>query len=758
MRSTTPWNVLWRQNLSQYVPPVILSGWVAGRAMTRYYGRADGIGSASHDTPPLGESAASSLLRRIEPRCPLPSPAVPVTVENVSDGTSLLQVTPCCAEDTEACLWWALQRSMGAFETAVTPTGGGNGEPPSTPLQLSREATVRPTDAMLSARQSLRTLLNVVKEHSTLLAGASALQLGTPLRYTLHAIDEAVAYLQCAVELPHASETQWQGDGKDRMAFSDLDSLLCSQASGQRACKDGRVKDSAPCDTWGTSPVGLHRPVFSLTTVSPFALPDALKTATLALLCGASDVVWCPRPDSALPALWLMHLLRENARRRGSPPQKRSASQADLLEHPSKFHVLLAGAADTHLYPPLRRCRLPRGTRSATVPPLVVYRGASASEMTELCRALNNPRNSVKPLHTPTSASRIPARQGQHTAQLGETASVEVLSTFPSHATVAVAVVQGESTTVTEPSHMHHRLVDASTALAEWIFRHACCPCPVPPSAGTATDSLLQVVMDTLSCNSSGAPPAAPWPSSASHGSAHEKSGGELPPAVLATRRGVCPPHHMPLVFLPCHSLLLPTLQQLAHVHLGHSLGLGHSLDPTTLLGPLSSYALLHAVKDTVHRAVSGAPPSTQEPGHASTARKVRWRQVCGGFEMPLTTTASSHASYYVPCVLHHSLPSPNTTQSERGASDSVAQAAYNVCQSVSALLTPLQTQYGAICGGRSILFVCGYEDGTVEDVLRGVREVLRAAPANAASTKTLACPPMADVCVVRTARDTRLV
>lgn len=147
-----------------------------------------------------------------------------------------------------------------------------------------------------------------------------------------------------------------------------------------------------------------------------------------------------------------------------------------------------------------------------------------------------------------------------------------------------------------------------------------------------------------------------------------------------------------PVLWVP-QSLVPPLLRS---VLLSVQRCLGHSLDHTVVLGPLSGATHVQAAQETVTAALH------------KRQGKPRWEHVGGGFRLPLTGAATM-GNAYVPAVLYTDW---------RGGPNSVA----DICASVQDLLEPLENAYSGAAG--AVVCVCGYPDDEADGAAAVQRSV----------------------------------
>lgn len=169
------------------------------------------------------------------------------------------------------------------------------------------------------------------------------------------------------------------------------------------------------------------------------------------------------------------------------------------------------------------------------------------------------------------------------------------------------------------------------------------------------------------------------------------------------------------LLLVP-QSVCLPLLQALVQELSDRHAAVGHSLDATSLFGPLRSAA---------HRATAAAVLRAAVAGEDGGGR-VQWRHVAGGFTPPMV---ASRGFYYVPAILYTSV------NAECGDDINAIQ---EVLRSVAALAAPLRADFETTAG--SVFFVCsvgmkpkeacqdhpekGSGDALVQEVQRAARRL----------------------------------
>lgn len=644
VRASRALRVLWRQDMSYYVPPILPAALVGGEYMLRYPST-----QSSHTGSVPFTSSRDRLPERGRPRVPLPSTTwhAKYLCENPSEGTSLAAFTPCCAADIDALLGKVASEQTG-------PNG----------CSITREAAVT----------LLRTLQTVLREHQGLLAGAEALQTGVP-----------VTHVEASIHFAEECLTQ------------AADALL--SAAYEHNMSAPSLPPSAPLSDEGAifprKDPG-DRTVALCVTPAAFSLFHGIQAVAASLISGRyAHVVWCPSCDAALSAMWLMQKLQAHV-----------GGAAEVAGQPgsalSAFSVALAGDPAANLLPALHAAALRHmnttcGSRASVT---VVTHGltpVAAQSLVNASRQQLTRRNAGQPTEESLGS---PSRLRLDFAHL-----------HPSTPTVCVV---GQPREVRETA-------SASTP-------------PVTPVSEATVKRLGKWVLDHSLSNLPRSTPTA-------NGAVDEQGD----------------PCRAPLLFVPGPSYCLGLLRFLALHGLGHDMRLGHSLDPSRRLGPLSSAAHLAAAKEVVRTAtctgafetvspVGGQPcaPDVRPPAQAGgvVPTRVVWTQVCGGFDLALTAPqAKGHL--YVPAILYTNLdalvrdflqPGPSSGPDEaanhHAVLAAVVEASRAVCLSVHQLTRPLEERYGGTAG--ACVFVCGHTvpsglEGRQGDVLDAVSEGVRA-------------------------------
>lgn len=354
--------VLWRQDISRYVPPVLSSGLVNGAYLLRCpssSSRAPSLslapacegcgggrlaprgrtGAAAESGYGGGGGSGTAALSRLLCRTPLPSSfwVSKYLCECPSEGLSIAAFTPCCAADV-AELFASVGEGCRRARRMGTPRAGGAVGSPA--VDLSR-STRRERQCEL-----LELLLSAVQRRRAAIVGAESVQTGVPIASVGASVDAVEAFLRETI----ASLQVEEGPSAS------------SAASRVTGCVGGgtRVEPWDCClrekeaDEGGRVPAG-RRPcprVVLCVTPPRFSLSHGIRAIVEAVLAvcphratagedSASDcpacaggvcdaavgdadgggrlwgcfdhIVWCAAADAALSTMWFMEGLRESA-------------------------------------------------------------------------------------------------------------------------------------------------------------------------------------------------------------------------------------------------------------------------------------------------------------------------------------------------------------------------------------------------------------------------------------------------------------